>query len=162
MAVPYPGGLTMRRLSGVVLAGVILLMPALLHNAGVQAQAPQKLTMDGDLALWSVAIRPDKTADFEKILGKVKEALAKSTAPEAKQQLAGWRVVKMSKPMPDGNIIYTHVINPVPGADYNILQVLYATFTDPVEQKELYELYRGAFAANLGISTGAVAADLSK
>ena len=152
----------MRRLSGVVLAGVILLMPALLHNAGVQAQAPQKLTMDGDLALWSVAIRPDKTADFEKILGKVKEALGKSTAPEAKQQLAGWRVVKMAKPMPDGNIIYTHVINPVPGADYNILQVLYATFTDPVEQKELYELYRGAFAANLGISTGAVAADLSK
>ena len=152
----------MRRLSGVVLAGVILLMPALLHNAGVQAQAPQKLTMDGDLALWSVAIRPDKTADFEKILGKVKEALAKSTAPEAKQQLAGWRVVKMSKPMPDGNIIYTHVINPVPGADYNILQVLYATFTDPVEQKELYDIYRGAFAANLGISSGSIAADLSK
>ena len=152
----------MRRLSGVILAGAILLMPALLHNAGVQAQAPQKLTMDGDLALWSVAIRPDKTADIEKILGKVKEALGKSAAPEAKQQLAGWRVVKMAKPMPDGNIIYTHVINPVPGADYNILQVLYATFTDPVEQKELYELYRGACAANLGISTGAVAADLSK
>ena len=128
----------------------------------MQAQAPQKLTMDGDLALWSVAIRPDKTADFEKVLGKVKEALGKSTAPEAKQQLAGWRVVKMAKPMPDGNIIYTHVITPVPGADYNILQVLYATFTDPAEQKELYELYRGAFAANLGISTGAVAADLSK
>ena len=129
----------MRRLSGVVMAGAILLMPALLHT-GVQAQAPQKLTMDGDLALWSVAIRPDKTADFEKILGKVKEALGKSTAPEAKQQLAGWRVVKMSKPMPDGNIIYTHVITPVAGADYNILQVLYATFTDPVEQKELYEM----------------------
>ena len=152
----------MRRLSGVVLAGAILMLPAFSQNAGVQAQAPTKLTMEGDLALWSVAIRPDKTADFEKILGKVKEALGKSTAPEAKQQLAGWRVVKMAKPMPDGNIIYTHVINPVPGADYNILQVLYATFTDPVEQKELYELYRGAFAANLGISTGAVAADLSK
>ena len=41
--------------------------------------------------------------------------------------MAGWRVVKMSKPMPDGNIIYTHVITPVAGADYNILQVLYAT-----------------------------------
>jgi len=152
----------MRRLSGVVLAGAILMLPAFAHNAGVRAQAPQKLTMEGDLALWSVAIRPDKTADFEKILGKVKEALGKSSAPEAKQQLAGWRVVKMSKPMPDGNIIYTHVITPVAGADYNILQVLYATFTDPAEQKELYELYRGAFAANLGISTGAVAADLGK
>ena len=65
----------MRRLSGVVLAGAILMLPAFSQNAGVQAQAPQKLTMDGDLALWSVAIRPDKTGDFEKILGKIKEAL---------------------------------------------------------------------------------------
>jgi hypothetical protein len=138
------------------------MLPAFSHNAGVLAQAPQKLTMEGDLALWSVAIRPDKTADYEKILAKVKEALGKSAAPEAKQQLAGWRVVKMSKPMPDGNLIYTHVITPVPGADYNILQVLYATFTDPMEQKDLYDLYRGAFAANLGISSGTVAADLSK
>jgi hypothetical protein len=152
----------MRRLSGVVLAGAILMSPAFSLNAGVSAQAPQKLTMEGDLALWSVAIRPDKTADFEKIMGKVKEALTKSTAAEAKQQLAGWKILKMSKAMPDGNIIYTHVITPVAGADYNILQVLYATFTDPVEQKELYDMYRGAFAANLGISSGTIAADLSK
>jgi hypothetical protein len=152
----------MRRLSGVLLAGAILMLPAFSQHARVQAQAPQKLTMEGDLALWSVAIRPDKTADFEKIMAEVKDALSKSETPEAKQQLAGWKVIKMSKPMPDGNIIYTHVITPVAGADYNILQVLYATFTDPEKQKELYELYRGAFAANLGISSGTVAADLSK
>jgi hypothetical protein len=152
----------MRRLSGVLLAGAMLMVPAFSQSAAVHAQAPQKLTMEGDLALWSVAIRPDKTADYEQIIGKVKEALTKSTAPEAKQQLAGWKVIKMSKPMPDGNLIYTHVITPVAGADYNILQVLYATFTDPTEQKNLYDLYRGAFAANLGISSGTVAADLSK
>jgi hypothetical protein len=150
----------MRRLSGVVLAGALLLWPALSQNVAVQAQ--QKLTMEGDLSLLSVAIRPDKTGDYEKILEKVKEALTKSTAPEAKQQLAGWKVVKGLKPMPDGNVVYTHVITPVPGADYNILQVLYATFTDPAEQKELYELYRGAFAANLGLSAGTIAVDLSK
>ena len=152
----------MRRLSGVVLAGAILMLPAFSHNAGVLAQAPQKLTMEGDLALWSVAIRPDKTADFEKIMGKIKDALSKSEAPEAKQQLAGWRVIKAAKPMPDGNILYQHVIQPVAGADYNILQVLYATFTDPSEQKTLYDLYRGAFVGNLGISSGAVVADMSK
>jgi len=150
----------MRRLSGVVLAGALVLLPAFSQNLGVHAQ--QKLTMDGDLALLSVAIRPDKTGDYEKILLKVKEALTKSTAPEAKQQLAGWKVVKGLKPMPDGNVVYTHVITPVPGADYNILQVLYATFTDPAEQKELYELYRGAFASNLGLSAGTVAVDLAK
>ena len=153
----------MRRLSGVLLAGAILLLPALSQNAtAAQQAAPQKFTLDGDLALWSVSIRPDKTADYEAVLNKVKEALTKSEAPEAKQQLAGWKVIKAAKPMPDGNIIYTHVINPVPGADYNILQVLYATFTDPTEQKTLYDLYRGAFVGNLGISSGAVAVDMSK
>jgi hypothetical protein len=71
-------------------------------------------------------------------------------------------VIKASKPMPDGNIVYTHVITPVAGADYNILQVLYATFKDPAEQKTLYDQYRGAFVGNLGISSGTVAVDLSK
>jgi hypothetical protein len=118
--------------------------------------------LEGDLALWSVSIRPDKTADYEQILTKVKEALTKSQAPEAKQQLAGWRVIKAAKPMPDGNILYQHVIQPVAGADYNILQVLYGTFTDPTEQKTLYDLYRGAFVGNLGISSGTVVADMSK
>ena len=151
----------MRRLSGVLLAGAMLLLPALSTSAQAQ-QAPQKFTMEGDVALWSVSIRPDKTADYEQILGKVKEALQKSQAPEAKQQLAGWKVIKAPKPMPDGNIIYTHVITPVPGADYNILQVLYATVTDPTEQKSLYDLYRGAFVGNIGLANGAVVADFSK
>ena len=71
----------MRRLSGVLLAGAMLMLPAFSQNAGVQAQAPQKLTMEGDLALWSVAIRPDKTGDFEKIMAKIKDALSKSEAP---------------------------------------------------------------------------------
>jgi hypothetical protein len=153
----------MRRLSGVLLAGAILLLPALSQNAlAAQQAAPQKFMLEGDLALWSVSIRPDKTADYEQVLSKVKEALTKSQAPEAKQQLAGWRVMKAAKPMPDGNILYTHVIQPVAGADYNILQVLYGTFTDPTEQKTLYDLYRGAFVGNLGISSGTVVADLSK
>jgi hypothetical protein len=152
----------MRRLFGGVLAGAILMLPAFSQHAGVLAQAPQKLTMEGDIALWNVAIRPDKTADFEQVMGKLKVALAKSATPEAKQQLAGWRLMKVAKPLPDGNIHYVHVITPVAGADYNLLQVLYTVFTDPAEQKTLYDLYRGAFAANLGIVSGVVTMDLSK
>ena len=152
----------MRRLSGVLLAGAILLLPALSQNAAAQQAAPQKFTLEGDLALWSVSIRPDKTADYDQVLTKVRDALQKSAKPEAKQQLAGWKVIKGAKPLMDGNILYTHVIQPVAGADYNILQVLYGTFTDPAEQKTLYDTYRGAFVGNLGISTGTVVADLSK
>ena len=151
----------MRRWSGVLLAGAILVLPAFSQSAFAQA-APQKFTMDGDLALWSVAINADKTADYEKILSRVKEVLSKSSTPEAKQQAAGWRVMKMAKPMPDGKFIYTHVITPVPGADYNILQVLYTMVTDPAEQKTLYELYRGAFGSNLSLASGAIVMDMSK
>jgi hypothetical protein len=39
---------------------------------------------------------------------------------------------------------------------------MYAVFTDPAEQKALYDLYAGSLAQNLGISSGKVAADLSK
>ena len=150
----------MRRLFGVVLAGAFLLLPAFSQHSGLLAQTKQ--TMEGDLALWNVAIRPDKTADWDQFLGKLKEALSKAGTPEAKQQLAGWKIIKVAKPLPDGNIHYIHVINPVAGADYNLLQVMYAVFTDPTEQKALYDLYRGALAANLGIISGTVAFDLSK
>jgi hypothetical protein len=152
----------MRRLSGVLFAGALLLLPAFSQNALAAQAAPQKFTLDGDLALWSVSIRPDKAADYEKVLGKVKEALQKSASPEAKQQMAGWRVIKGMKPMQDGNIVYTHIITPVPGADYAVLQLLYAAFPDPAEQKTLYDQYRGAFVGNLGVSTGTIVVDLSK
>src|SRR5512139_1586096 len=125
----------MRRLFGVCVAGAILMLPAFVQNAGVLAQAPQKTTFEGDVALLNHAVRPDKTGDYEQFLAKLKEALTKSTAPEAKQQLAGWKIIKAPKPLPDGNVHYIHVINPVAGADYNFLQVMYTVFTDPTEQK---------------------------
>lgn len=154
----------MRRLSGVMLAGAILLLPAFLQeHGGVHAQqAAQKLTFQGDIALWSVAIRPDKTADFEEVIAKLKEALAKSERPEAKQQAAGWKLMKGIK-LPDGNIIYTHVIHPVVAdADYTVMQVIYEVFKDPAEQLAIFERYKGAFAANLGANMGTIAVDLGK
>lgn len=160
----------MRRFSPLVLAGLLMLLPAHSRAAQDTAQQPaqqaaaaQKLTFEGDTALWSVAIRPDKTADFEQVLGKLREALNKSEKPEAKQQAAGWKVVRGAKPMPDGNVVYTHIIHPVvPGADYTVMQILYDAFPDPTERTNLYNLYRGAFAQNLGASVGNVVADLGK
>ena len=43
-------------------------------------------------------IKPDKTADFEMVMGKLKEAMAKSEKPERKQQAAGWKVFKSPDP----------------------------------------------------------------
>jgi hypothetical protein len=150
----------MRRLSGYLLAGAMLVLPAFAQPA--LAQAPQKFTIDGEVAVLSVSVNAAKTADYEQVLNKLKEVLNKSEAPEAKQQAAGWQIVKALKPMPDGNVIYMHIIKPVAGADYSVLQSIYAVVKDPTEQKALYDLYVGAGSKNLSLVAGTVAVDLGK
>lgn len=140
----------MRRLSGVLLAGAILMLPALSPRSGaVQAQA-QKLTFDGDAVVWMVTVKPDKTADFEAVMAALKDALAKSPNADAKAQAEGWKVVKSGRPQPDGTIVYAHIINPVVrGADYGVMANIYAVVSDPAEQKALFDKYAGSFGANL-------------
>jgi len=153
----------MRRLSGFLLAGAILLLPAFHGDGSVRAQAAKTLTFDGDTAIVTVAIRPNKTADFEQIMSDVRAALMKSDKPERKQQAAGWKVVKGGMPLPDGNIVYMHVIDPVvKDADYTILTLLYEANTDPAAQRAIFEKYRDAFAANLGGGGFTTVVDLSK
>lgn len=124
-----------------------------------QKPAAQKLTFTGDVALWTVAIKPDKTQAFEQVMTRVREALMKSADPARQKQAAGWKVMKIDKPMPDGNIAYVHVISPViPDADYTVMQILYDAFPD--ERQALYEMYRDSFAANLSLASGRVAVDL--
>ena len=135
---------------------------ALLERVDAQNGAThQKLTFDGEMALWTMAIKPDKTADFERVMGKLRDALSKSSKPERRQQMAGWKVMKLRNPLPDGNIAYVHVIQPVvPGADYTIMQTLYDEFPD--ERQTLYDLYRGAFVGNLSLASGTIVLDMAQ
>ena len=68
----------MRRLSGVLLACAILVVPAFSHGHGeLFAQAaPQKTTFSGDVVVQAQIVNADKTADYEKVIAKLKEALA--------------------------------------------------------------------------------------
>lgn len=119
---------------------------------------PPAFTMSGDIALWTVAVKPDKTSDFERVLVRLRSALRHSSDPKRQRQAAGWKVIKIEKPMPDGNIAYVHVISPVvTDADYSVLQTLYDEL--PKEGPELYELYRGAFGQNLSLAVGSIVMD---
>ena len=155
----------MRRLSGLLLAGAIMLLPAFSQNHGtVFAQAaPQKTTFTGDMVLQAFAVNADKTADYEQVVAKLKEALSKSERPETKQQLAGWKVMKNATAQPDGSIVYIHVISPVVrDADYSIVNIVYDAFKDPAEQKAFYDSYRGALKGALFIIQGPLTHDFSK
>mgnify|MGYP000070615154 CR=1 FL=1 len=108
------------------------------------APAAPVLALDGDATTITVLIKPDKTADFEEVLTKLKEALSKSENPQRKEQAAGWNIYKTSQAV-QGNTAYIMVINPVvKGAEYDISRLIAEVF--PTEVQALFEKYKGAFA----------------
>ena len=151
----------MRRLSGVLLAGAVLILPALSQPAFAQAP-PQKTTYTGELVLAAYTVNPGKEGDYEKVIAALKDSLTKSSRPEAKQQLAGWKIIKNSAAQPDGSSLWVHVITPVKDADYSITNLVYEVVKDPTEQKAFYDLYRGALKQALFVIQGPVTADFSK
>ncbi len=107
--------------------------------------AAPRFTLNGEAAIVTMLIKPDKTADFELVLTKLKEALAKSAKPERKQQAAGWKVFKSSQPGPQNTSVYIFRIDPVvKGAEYDITMLISEVF--PVEVQEIFAKYKDAFA----------------
>ena len=138
-----------RRRVGVIVLGV---MTGLLSAGVAQAQDAPKANpyvFAGDGAVLLNFIKADHAADFEMILGKLKEALAKSEKPERKQQAESWKVFKANEAGPGGAAIYVSVIYPsVKGADYTVTTILNEAF--PTEVQDLYKKYADAFATPPG------------
>jgi hypothetical protein len=160
----------MRRPFGTFLAGAMIVLSLTVQQGytapAPEAQAakpPEKLTFNGDVVIWAWTVAPDKTADYEQVLAKLKAALQKIERPEAKQQLAGWKVIKNSAAQPDGSILYVHVIDPVvKGADYSITNIVYEAFTDPKERIAFYELYKNSIKGVLFTIQAPLVNDLGK
>ena len=112
------------------------------------APAPQARIFTGDVGLMFNVIKPDKTADFEMVIGKLKEALGKSDDPVHKQMAQGWRVIKNPEPIQGGNYLYVFLIDPVvKDADYTVSKVLAKAF--PAEVQELFKVYAACFAGGV-------------
>ena len=88
-------------------------------QAAQAAPAPRVFASDAGLVL--NFIKPDKTADFEAVMTKLKEALQKSAKPERKQQAATWKVFKSPEPAQGGNAPCAHDLSTVKGADYTVV-----------------------------------------
>jgi hypothetical protein len=89
-------------------------------------------------------IKPDKAAEFEQVLAKLRSALTTSRDPIRKKQGAGWKMYKAAAPF-EGNVLYVFVIDPVVAdADYSISRILAEAF--PAEVQDLYGKFRDAYA----------------
>jgi hypothetical protein len=137
----------------------MLMLPAFSLSGSAQEAAkpsgPPKTTYDTDTAIVLYAVNPGKDADYEQVMAKLRDALAKSTAPEAKAQLAGWKVLKSPASLTkDNRSTYIHIISPVvKGADYNIVGIVYAVSTDD-EKLAFYNLYKGALSGAISQMNG--------
>jgi hypothetical protein len=128
--------------SGIALAGFTLAGAAV--ASAQEAKAAPVMTLDGDAAVITILIKPDKTADFESVIAKYKEALEKSENPVRKQQLAGMKFFK-SPTAAAGNAMYIiYVDNIVKGEEYDITRVVTEVF--PVEVQTVYQKYKDSFA----------------
>jgi pyruvate/2-oxoglutarate dehydrogenase complex dihydrolipoamide acyltransferase (E2) component len=123
--------------------------------------APTARVFASDAGMVLNFIKPDKTADFETIMGKLKEALQKSAKPERKQQAASWKVFKSPDPAAGGNVLYVFIIDPsVKGADYTVSNILAEAF--PQEVQALYKQYAEAYASGQNFVNLTLVGDFGK
>lgn len=156
--------------SGWMVLGLVVGMTATSAVQAQEAAAPAQQAQaapttrvfahDGGLVL--NFIKPDKTADFDAVIAKLKEALAKSEKPERKEQAKTWKVFKSPDPAAGGNVLYVFIIDPpVKGADYTVSNILAEAFP-PAEVNELYKQYAGAYAQGQNFVNLQLVSDLGK
>ena len=157
------------RRSGWIALGLfvgVLSAPAVYAQAApaapaAQAQAPTKRVFASDAGMVLNFIKPDKTADFEAVMVKLKEALQKSDKPERKQQAASWKVFKSPDPA-GANVLYVFVIEPsVKDADYTVSNILAEVFK-PEDLNVIYKQYAESYAQGQNIINLNLTMDFSK
>ena len=131
--------------------------------AAQAAAAPNQRPFPNDGGMFLNFIKPDKTADFEEVMGKLKEALQKSDKPERKQQAASWKIFKSPDPAQGGNVLYVMIIDPsVKGADYTVSNILVEGLGNNAETQALYKKYAEAYATGQNIVNLQLVLDLGK
>ncbi len=122
------------------------------EGAAAPAAAP-KLAFTTPAGLLLVQIKPDKTAVFEEMIGKLKAGLAKSTKESLKQQATGLKVYKATEPFGQ-NALYVVTMDPaMPNSEYELFSMMQQTMTPDElrapETIENWKKYQDAFATGL-------------
>lgn len=91
-------------------------------------------------------IKADRVKDFEAVMLRLHQALARSANETRRKQAAGWRLFRAAEPGPAGSVIYVSFMAPaVPKADYAVGKILLEAF--PLDEvQDLHERYTSAFA----------------
>jgi hypothetical protein len=105
----------------------------------------QPRTFTAPAGLLFNTVRPERVADFEKVLAYLRAALEKSTDEKVREQAKGWHFYKATETL-NGAVLYVYFLEPtVPGAEYGIGKILADAYPDQVN--EIWKLYNGAVSS---------------
>ena len=122
-------------------------------QAAPPAPAAPKIPFTTPAGILLVQIKPDKTAVFEEMFGKLKAGFAKTQDETIKKQAAGLKVYKSTEPF-GPNALYVVLVDPaVASSEYDLFQMLSKTMTPEElrapETADMWKRYIDAFAAGL-------------
>src|SRR5215813_12068745 len=144
-----------------MLRTVVVLTACALSMQAAPAAPPTRV-FSSDAGMVLNFIKPDKTADFEMLIAKLKEAMAKSDKPERREQAKSWRIYKSPDPAAGGAILYVFFNDPaVKGADYTVTTILGEAFP-PDEVTELTKKYVESYAPGQNFVNLSLVSDLAK
>ena len=136
-----------------IIAAALVLVVAL--GSPVWAQNDRQFASDAGLLF--NPIRPSKTADFERVVGRIRDALLQSSDPIRQQQAEGWKVFR-SPGLIQGNAMYIFIMDPaVPGANYAVSTILNEAF--PNEVAQLYSMFSESFNGGQSVMDLTLVAD---
>lgn len=120
------------------------------HTASAQAPAaapPPPRHFNGDAGLILIYVQPDKIAQFEGAMQKIKEGLQKSEKPERKEQAASWKLFKAGAGA--AGQVYAMIMSPsVKNVDYAVGAIL--AETQPQEARAIFDAYAGSLSPTQG------------
>jgi len=127
------------------------------QSAAAQTPAPQQtpaatpspqesmLTAKSAQTIYLNVIKPEKVADFEAAMAKIKEALAKTDKEDLKKLADGWQVFKVTETVGTPNIIYLWVVNPAAiGSVYDPGKIIYGAFPQ-AEADEIFNKLKDSY-----------------
>jgi hypothetical protein len=103
-----------------------------------------------DAGLMVKFVRPERAADFEATVARLKQAFDRSSTSTQRRQADGWRVFKASERATNGDLVYVFLFDPVvQQADYTTSRILARAF--PAEAASLYRRYAAASSGDQAV-----------
>lgn len=128
----------------VLFAALLVSVPAAGQTPAAAPPPTTTRTFTAPTGLLFNTVRPERAADFERVIGYLQSALEKSADPKDRAQAQGWRIFKAAEPGPGNTVLYVFVLDPtVPGADYGLGRILAEAY-DATQLQEIWKLYTGA------------------